>query len=419
MLASGVLKPVLDYKAIDNYLRLMYIPPWKSVYKNIHQIPPAHCGKFSNNKIYIERYWKLVYQPIKISYNEAKEEVVRLLSNSIKKRIITSDVEVGAFLSGGLDSSLVTLIAANEVKNPLKVFSVEYNNINELPYAKQVCNKISANHYVVKVNKCLTKELYKIISYFDEPHADTSDFPQHLISQCASKNVKVVLSGDGADELFLGYKWHLHHQGVSQESYKDLFYERLNSITPFTSYERFNLWGSRKFINDEILMEDAYNNDYRPIDNVAIFDLTSHLPGQILSKIDRAGMMHGLEIRSPFLDTTLLEFIFNLPYKYKINNKEQKYILKDILSEYMPHDFVYRRKQGFGAPINYWLNTPDMKSYIYTKLGTKANIRSIFSHKSIDKYLNNFYNDSNKHERAGQRLWVLLCLERWMSQLKY
>ncbi len=418
LLASGVLVPELDYSAIDNYLRLMYIPSWKSVYKNIHQIPPAHCGTYKNNKINIQRYWEILYKPIKISYNEAKEEVYRLLNISIKKRMTTSDVEVGAFLSGGLDSSLIALIAAKELSSPLKVFSVEYNDINELPYAKQVCSKISANHFIAKIDRCSTGELDKIISYFDEPHADTSDFPQHIISQCASQNVKVVLSGDGADELFLGYKWHTQNQSISEKSHSNLFHERLYSISPFPLLERKELWGSREVVNNDILIKDIYNDKYSPIDNVAMFDLTSHLPGQILTKIDRAGMMHGLEVRSPFLDTALAEFAYNLPYVYKIKNREQKYILKDILSEYMPNDFVYRRKQGFGAPINYWLNNPDMKSYVYEQLGAGAKIRSIFSHKSIDKHLNNFYNEKHKHKRAGQRLWVLLCLERWLSQLK-
>lgn len=419
LIASGVLAPEMDYKSIDNYLRIMYIPPWKSVYQNVHQVPPAHCGTFKNSKLSLKRYWTLAHQPIDIPYEEAKTEIRRLLLIAMKRRIITSDVEIGAFLSGGIDSSLVALMAANELNYPLKAFSVSFGNYDELPFAKQVCKKIGGEHFIVRIDECLTEELDKVIAYFDEPHADTSDFAQHLVSRLASQKVKVVLSGDGADELFLGYKWHVQRENLKSEQKAsfDLFHERLYSICAFPSLQRSALWNSSDIINDDVVIKNACSNTYNPIDRVTIFDLTSHLPGQILTKVDRAGMMHGLEVRSPFLDTALVEFVFNLPYEYKVRNGKQKYILKDILAEYMPTDFVYRRKQGFGAPIEQWLNNPNMEEYVHAKIGSNARIRSIFSGKNIDKCLNDFYVNDRRHERAAQRLWVLLCLERWMTQL--
>lgn len=413
LIASGALKPKLDFKAIDNYLRLMYIPSWKSIYKNVHQIPPAYCGTFKNGKLSLKRYWKLTHKPIQISYEEAKTKVHELLKKAIKKRLIASDVEVGAFLSGGIDSTLVALIAAKEFGHPLKMFSVSYGGHDEFPFSKKVCDKINCEHFVTHINEYLPDELKKIIAYFDEPHADTSDFPQHLVSNLASKKVKVVLSGDGADELFLGYKWH-----VESKENEDLFDRRLNSICAFSSKQRKRLWNSSKIIDTDILLKDTYDDSLLPIDKVVVFDLTSHLPGQILNKVDRAGMMHGLEVRSPFLDTELVEFVFNLPYEYKVRNEEQKYILKDILSEYMPADFVYRKKQGFGSPVDRWLHNPVMKTYIHEKLGSMAKIRSTFSSESIDEYLHDFYTNNFPHERAAQRIWVLLCLEHWMKQQK-
>lgn len=418
LIASGVLVPELDYKSVDNYLRVMYIPPWKSVYKNVHQVPPAHYGIFKNGKFVFNRYWAISHKPINISYEDAKAEVRRLLNIAIEKRINSCDVELGSFLSGGLDSSLVTLIAADKLHYPLKVFSVSYKNHDEIHFAKQICTKINGEHFTVNVNKCSTKELDKIIAYFDEPHADTSDFPQHLVSDLAAKKVKVVLSGDGADELFLGYKWHVQQKSSSQgQDSCNLFDNRFNSICAFPYLDRLSLWGHSNPINDDIIAEGNYKAKNNPIDNVTMFDLTSHLPGQILTKVDRASMMHGLEVRSPFLDTALIEFVFNLPYEYKIYNDEQKYILKDILLEYMPTDFVYRRKQGFGAPIEKWLSNSVMKEYVYEKLGHRARIRSLFSKESINNYLHSFYNNDYGHERAAQRIWVLLCLERWMDQL--
>jgi len=423
LIASGVLVPQLDYGAIDNYLRLMYIPPWKSVYKNVHQVPPAHCGIFKNGKLSLKRYWALTHQPIQISYDDAKTEVHRILFEAIKKRVTTTDAEIGAFVSGGMDSALVALMAANELDYPLKAFSVSYGGHDEFPFAEQVCKKTGSEHFITRINECLTSELNEVIAYFDEPHADTSNFPQHLLSRLAARKVKVVLSGDGADELFLGYKWHVRSKNskpesdILEQSSPDFFHKRLYSICAFPLQQRELLWNSTDMINDDVLAEDIYNNVSDSMGRVTIFDLTSHLPGQILTKIDRAGMMHGIEVRSPFLDTALIEFVFNLPYEYKVRNGEQKSIIKDILAEYMPADFVHRRKQGFGAPIELWLNNNRITEYVYKKLGSDARIRAIFSGKSIDSCLSDFYVNNRRHERAAQRLWVLLCLENWMTQL--
>lgn len=414
LIASGKLIPKIDPVEIDSYLRLMYIPQQKSVYKNVYQVPPAHCGIFRNGKISLQRYWQLVHKPIEISYAEAKKEVRRLLIEAVRKRLLSTDVEAGIFLSGGLDSSLVALIAAKELGYQLKAFSVSYSGHDELPFAKQVSEKIGSEHFVVKIDECLTDELDALITYFDEPHADTSDFPQHLISNLAAQKVKLVLSGDGADEIFLGYKWH------NKENFSPLevnyFERRLHSICAFTAEARVALWQSSEIVSDDIRDSEVYLGLSDPMDSVVMFDLTSHLPGQILAKVDRAGMMHGLEVRSPFLDTDLIEFVFNLPYTYKVHNGEQKGIIKDILAEYMPQEFAYRRKQGFGAPIERWLADTKMKEYVYKKLASPS-IRAFLSGERIDYYLQDFYFNDNKDARSAQRVWVLLCLERWLTNL--
>jgi asparagine synthase (glutamine-hydrolysing) len=410
ILASERVVPEVDYSAIDNYLRLMYIPPWKSVYKNIHQIPPAHYAVFNDGKITIKRYWKLTSKPITVSYQEAKKEVHRLLVNAVSKRLLSSDVEVGSFLSGGVDSSLITLIASKITGNPLKVFSVSYKEHDELPFASEVSDKINSNLFKVDVDYLNIPVLENVVKYFDEPHANTSNFPQHLVSRLASKKVKVVLSGDGADELFLGYKWHTKKDGL------DLFERRMNIICAFDYESRRDLWKSDKYINDDILAPEAYLGLVNDLKKVEIFDITSHLPGQILTKVDRASMMHSLEVRMPFLDTELVEYVFNLPHEYKIDKDGQKSILRDILSEYMPKKFAYRKKQGFGSPIWLWLKEKETKKYIYSKLGHGAVIRKFLNGKQVDKYIFDLYKEDNTHERAGQRVWVLLCLELWAEQ---
>jgi len=404
------IKPKLDFKSLDNYLRIMYIPPWKTVYKNIKQVPPAHYGFFRNNSVNLKRYWKLKYRPLDISYEEAKNKVHDLLVRAIKKRLVSSDVEVGTFLSGGVDSSLVSIIASKLSGNCIKTFCVSYPDHDELPFAKEVAEKIKSQVESIEINPEDLEDLEDIIKYFDEPHADTSDFPQHLISKKASEKVKVIISGDGADELFLGYKWHLK----KQESFFD---NRIKNICSFNKELRSKLWGGTNNLSDDIFAEDVYEG-LDDIRKMMVFDMTSHLPGQILTKIDRTGMMHGLEVRSPFLDTELIEYVFNLPYEYKINERGQKIILRDILSEYTNKDFAFRKKQGFGSPIWNWLNKDGIKRYVYTKLNETTLLNNFLNKEEIGKVLKDFYEVEDKHERSAQRLWVLLCLEIWLENNK-
>jgi len=404
------IKLKLDFKSLDNYLRIMYIPPWKTVYKNIKQVPPAHYGFFRNNSVNLKRYWKLKYRPLDISYEEAKNKVHDLLVRAIKKRLVSSDVEVGTFLSGGVDSSLVSIIASKLSGNCIKTFCVSYPDHDELPFAKEVAEKIKSQVESIEINPEDLEDLEDIIKYFDEPHADTSDFPQHLISKKASEKVKVIISGDGADELFLGYKWHLK----KQESFFD---NRIKNICSFNKELRSKLWGGTNNLSDDIFAEDVYEG-LDDIRKMMVFDMTSHLPGQILTKIDRTGMMHGLEVRSPFLDTELIEYVFNLPYEYKINERGQKIILRDILSEYTNKDFAFRKKQGFGSPIWNWLNKDGIKRYVYTKLNETTLLNNFLNKEEIGKVLKDFYEVEDKHERSAQRLWVLLCLEIWLENNK-
>ena len=396
----------VDYKAIDFYLKNMYIEPGKSVYKNIYQLPPAHYGVYKNGTLETFRYWSLKKNPIEVSYEKAKLEVHRLIKKSIEKRVMSSDVEIGTFLSGGVDSSIVALVTASLTKKRIKTFGVSYKTYDELPYIKKIAEKINSEVEWIDIDYFNIKDLNKIIEYFDEPHADTSDVPQHLLSALASQKVKVVLSGDGADEFFLGYKWHRGDIGQPLSN-------RLENICAFDATSRKKLWINKQNVVDNVVSV-VKNNDFAgDMDQVTLFDLNFHLPGQILSKVDRASMMHGVEVRCPFLDIELIEYVYNLPYEYKVGQNGQKLILRDILCDYTDSEFAYRRKQGFGAPIWDWLIEVEVKKNIYYHLVENSKIRTFLIGSEIDTYLNDFYNTTEKHERAGQRVWVLFCLELW------
>jgi len=409
----------IDKKSLDTYLTFMYVSPFRTIFEDVKVLPPASYLIYKDNKISINKYWSLKKTDRIIPYNEAKEEIKRLLGQSVKKMMV-ADIEVGAFLSGGVDSTLITYFAQKESDHKLKTFSVGYEDyINELPYALEASKKFNTDHYTLQVTGDSLDYIQMINEYFDEPHADSSNFPQYLVSNLASTKVKVALTGDGADELFYGYGWYWKHANLS---WRHDFLEKLIS-SPFDSYiKRLQIFNSSD--KNSLWLNQAPKFDYVPVEiknsnidqleKINLFDLTYYLPGQLLTKIDRMAMMNSLEIRCPFLDRELVEFIFSLPNDYKTDLKNGKIILKEILAEIMPKKFVYRRKQGFGAPINKWLENEQLKKFIYSTLFEKqSNIDYILNKKMIKSIISEFYSGKTSN---CYKVWSLLILELWLKK---
>ena len=419
--ATEKIKGCVDYSAIDDYLSLMYIPPWKTIYSNIYVIPPASYAVYSNSTLTVKKYWQLEKKPVSLTYNEAKEGVRRLLTSAVEKRMI-ADVEIGSFLSGGVDSTLVTLLAQNVSEKPIKTFSVGYQqHIDELPFALEASVKIKSEHYTLQAKDTDVGELHKVLAYFDEPHADSSDFPQYLVSKLARTKVKVALSGDGADELFLGYGWYTRHKNLSyrahfmEKVFMNPFSGFINAIQIFSQSERNKLWKEQHASGKNIICSEVKNSKLPSNQKINLFDLTTYLPGQLMVKADRMSMMNSLEVRSPFLDHHLAEFVYNLPDDFKTDSKNYKIILKDILSEYMPEKFVYRRKQGFGAPVKIWLRKSIFRDDVYEKLSNNdCHIYMVMHETYIKKMLDDFY--INKDDSRAYKIWVLYCLEIWFKE---
>ena len=436
--ASGKIKGVLNPAAIDDYLTLMYIPPWKTTYKNIYTLPPASCATldFQNtnteDRLVISQYWKLEKtvpngtDTKTLTYAEAKEGVRRLLTDAVRKRMI-ADVEIGSFLSGGVDSTLVTHLAQSFSKPPIKTFSIGYQNyINELPFALEASQKIGTEHYPLQAKDDAVGELRSALAYFDEPHADSSDFPQFLLSRSTAEKVKVALSGDGADELFLGYGWYTRHKHLS---YRKNFIEKvflspfagyIRAISVFSSSEKRRLWKKQPGSSNEgggIINTQVAHSTLSSARKINLFDLTTYLPGLLLVKADRAGMMNSLEVRSPFLDHKLAEFVYNLPDEYKTDGSTYKRILKDLLGEVMPQEFVHRRKQGFGAPVKKWLREGAFKTEVEKTLSDpKAEIFSMMNKEAVEALLHRFYVEGK--DEYHYKIWVLYCLEIWLQSHK-
>lgn len=423
LFSLGNIKGEIDFNAIDNFMQLLYIPPYKTIYKNIYTLKPAHyCViNYKNlNKIKTYNYWELKKEELEISYKEAKEKIKSLIEKSVQKRMV-ADVEVGSMLSGGVDSTLISYLAQKQMRKPLKTFSVGFENfINELPFAKEAADKIKSNHNELVMNVNIAKELQKVYQYLDEPNADASIIPTYLISKLAhEKNTKVLLSGDGADELFLGYGWYWTHWNIGWKHkitnlnlFPKQFRDYLKKITYMNKKEREELWKNKRFANSNIITD--YNNieNLSDLDKINNYDLNMYLPGDLLSKIDRASMMTSVETRAPFLDKELVEYVYNIPTEYKTDKKKGKIILKDILEGIMPKEFVHRNKQGFGPPINNWLEKKEMEKLIYSSFITnKAQIYSFLNKTYIQKIIENFYKKDKKV--YGMKIWILLCLELW------
>ncbi len=416
---SGKIKGEINPAALSDYLRLGYIGPDKTIYNNIQTILPAHSGTYKDGIFETSPYWSLEKKDIDTSYEDAKNEIKRLFDAALKKRM-TADVEIGSLLSGGVDSTLTTYYAQKYSSFPIKTFSVGYEGTkNELSYALEASKKIGTDHYTLPINSDLSDALVNIITYMDEPHGDSSNFPQHLISKLASSKVKVVLTGDGADELFMGYGWYQKKMHIPRwnimEKMKDAFTIQQSAIEIFNKKEIGKMM-KNGFEIDETYKKSLINNTKDSILKINNFDLQYYLPGQLLSKIDRTSMMNSLEVRSPFLDTKLIEYVYSLPKEFKISKTENKIILKDILSEIFPKEFVYRRKQGFGAPVKEWLKQDKIKNLIDKTL---LNENSLI-YKYLNKcYVKNVMSDFERSiKRSEYRLWILLCLGIWFEEHK-
>ena len=443
ILAYDKVEPKLDLNAVDAYLSRMYVPTCRTIYKNIYTLPPAHTLELKNGCIRKSRYWEPELKPQSISLFEAAEQLDLLMKQSVKRQMI-ADVPVGAFLSGGLDSSTIVALMQKHSEFPVKTFSVGFGGlINELPYAKAVANRYETEHYELDLELPPIDELFmKISSVYDEPFADSSSIPTYLIAQFASKHVKVVLSGDGGDELFGGYAWYppllqpsisakidgkterlfrkissclyrsaIRYLGkitVCEKEFIDKWQLHVQQTCTVSEEIRQKLWGSRcsdiDFYKPEkyFLPPDKVNG----IDRAFYFDLTGYLPGDILVKSDRASMANSLETRAPFLDRDLAEFALTIPWQLKLDQEQSKIVMRSAFERYWPKEIHKRGKLGFGAPYSHWLRQPGMQRLnerIFSKSGRLADLMpGLISNMPLspDSY----------------HTWILLTLGVWLEQ---
>lgn len=442
ILATGLIEKVLSSESVVHYLQHLYVHPQKTIYKNIYTLPAGHYLKFTCGKYIIQRYWNLPITNFNINLNEATEIFRYLFEQSVKKQLV-ADVPVGAFLSGGFDSSLVVAVAS-KFKQHIKTISFGFGNeINELPYAKLIANKYKTNHIEIQQHVPDLADLLIIMQeIYDEPFADSSNIPTYLIAKSASEQLKVVLTGDGGDELLGGYSfWYKHLVDIENANaftgYKKIllpYVARIaqkigNQYFPFLKNQQMLLAKNNRNVDSLHAEQNTYFNitqlqqlgfsiqretyDYYSFDfdnsvsDAMKMDIENYMPGDILVKTDRASMANSLELRAPFLDNELAEFCISLPYTLKLNYREEKLIAKQAFANLLPSTIKKRSKQGFGAPVNNWLKTASLQQLKKDFLQNSNNkIFGIVDFKETQKIIH----------RDDYKTWILLNLSLWMEK---
>lgn len=445
IIASGLLVPEIDPASMGHMLKYRYVHPSKTIYKNIFAIPPAHCFRYSNGNLKIEKYWSLPPENKQISEAEAVEKFEGLLAKSVKKMMV-ADVPVGAFLSGGLDS---TTIVAEAVKHNSKLttFSFGYNGeLNELPYARAAAEMYGTNHIELTDSRNDLADLFvEMQTLQDEPFADMAQIPLYILSKEAARHNKVVLAGDGADELLAGYL-SLYHPLYKFD--KGSRSEVLKLLMAKSAYKMLRLFGiksrliknkvnkQKEFVNDlnsgrtqlerhmlnwQVIKDDALQEmglsgrttDVIPdfetsntTDDALRCDLLQYLPGDILVKSDRIMMANSLECRLPFLDVELAEFLISTPVNLKLNEKVGKLPMRKAYETKWPKLLQNRPKQGFWVPDELWQQRDDFQNLINEYLRDP--------HARIFKYLD--FNGVQKNLKYN--IWYLLSLAVWLETKK-
>ena len=359
-------------ESISSFLHLGFIPEPATIYKNIFKFPAGNGMKVDKNGIHLHPYWTLE-EKIKShtldDENEAKTQLKALLESSVRYRMI-SDVPFGTFLSGGIDSSVITAIAQSQSSKPVQTFSIGFHEsrYDESTHALNIAKHLKTDHHSFMVS---SKEILDLMGdfpeYYDEPFADTSALPSMLVSKMARESVKMTLSGDGGDELFMGY----------------------NSAR----------WAERLLT---------------PSEKQGLFELKYYLKDDLLTKVDRASMKYGLEIRTPLLDFRLVEFALNLSPFLKYRQGESKYLLKQVLYDYIPASYFTRPKQGFAIPLKEWMRK-ELRFMVEDYLSEKViNTFQIVKYEEVKKLLHHYDSCPEKYSFLYNRIWLLVVLHKFI-----
>ena len=449
IIEDKIINREISQEALSHYLSYGYIPAPLTIFKSIFKLLPGHYMIIDNKgNITIKQYWNLQFKETNFSEDYYCKKTLELLEESTKIRMF-SDVPLGAFLSGGVDSSAVVAMMSKNSEQPIKTFSIgfEGQEFNELPHARIIAEKFNTDHKEFIVKPDAIKILPQLVRYYNEPYADSSALPSYYLAQLTQKHVTVSLNGDGGDENYAGYdrikamnvlkiykkvpkfarriinysveklpekriiKSAKRFTNASNYDVNDSYYSFLNM---FSDREKDALLQTNKYYDSSKIMKDEFNKCSSNIlgNKILYFEIKRYLSDDLLIKIDIATMANSLEARSPFLDHKMMEFTATIPFNLKVKRLKQKYILTKALKHIIPKKILNRKKQGFVVPINSWFRN-DLKNYSYDLLNSNEfKSRNLFDYYQVNKLLDEHQsNRDHKH-----KIWSLLWLELWFRE---
>jgi asparagine synthase (glutamine-hydrolysing) len=453
LIAAGAVDREIDPEALDHYLSFLYAPRDRAIFKGVKKLPPGHYLIYKDGRLEVRQYWQIgTAEPFRGTADDAAHALESVLAGAVESHMV-SDVPLGAFLSGGVDSSVVVGLMARASSRPVKTFSIGFDEpqFDELEHARRVAQIFGTDHHEFVVRPDGLSILDRLIEHFDEPFADSSAIPTWYVSEIARRHVTVVLSGDGGDELFGGYDRYLPHPRVAQFDSLPLPGKRqvaamvwpllphgargknflrhvsrtdngryLDSIAFFQPDEKRALYSPDMLrqlqgtgAEDRLAQHFARFAELPPHSRMMRFDFETYLPEDVLTKVDRMSMAHSIESRVPLLDNEVIEFAATLPSSVKIVNGRRKHVLKEAASRLLPPEILNRKKQGFGVPLGVWFRggLTDVFSDILKSPTTRQ--RGYFAPAFVDRIVDEHLTGKRDHTL---RLWQLLVFELWHRQ---
>ena len=456
----------IDREALHHYLVFGRVPAPFSIFEGISKLPPAHMAVIEGGKTDIRKYWQLSFrQKLDLGEEDLKTELLRRFESAVKDQMV-SDVPLGVFLSGGVDSSAVAVMMARHSEKPIETFSVGFNekDYSELAYAKKVASILGANHHEFIIEPDVLGILPKLVWHMDEPFADASIIPAYYVSKASRDYVTVALTGDGSDELFAGYEWYkalkiaytyaliprnlrrmmrLMADLIKDNDEREKFVRYLHKAKrlietqadtdrdPMAIFMRMNTG----FCDDD-LFKGLYSKDFAKeqeglssleerrksaqeydgkdiLESLLFAQFSTLLPDMFFAKTDRMSMSVSLETRAPFMDHKFIEFCAKIPFKFKLNGMKTKYILKRSLEGILPRDILYRHKKGFSIPVARWSREGRLKEDIMgALLGKSSLLKDYFDENHISLLVKEHMEGKRDHFNKLWRLYMLVLWEK-------
>ena len=450
----------IDLVALDQFLTLEYIPTPRTIFKGVYKLPPGYRLVYQEGNVHIEQYWDIPDKDVPNDEKIIEKMLVELIDDSVRMQLM-SDVPLGAFLSGGIDSSTVVASMSESSNSSVKTFSIGFDDAtyNELPYARAIASRFRTDHTEEILEPDIADLAERLVRHLDEPFGDFSIFPTYLVSEVARKEVKVVLSGDGGDELFGGYDTYVAQQmdryyrylpaslrqgliptlmgkvpprpekkGLINKTKRFVEGAALPSSLQHTRWMLFMTAEDKSYLyqpdvsacldgtSTASVLEGHFDRKtgFDPLAQQQYVDIKTYLVDDILTKVDRMSMAVSLEARVPLLDYRIVELAVNLPPQMKLYRGETKRILKQAMAGRLPHEVLNKPKQGFSIPLKNWLRDPLKPMMMDLLSPEKIQRRGYFNPECVSRWVSEHMNGTMNH---SHRLWALMVFELWNEQI--